>query len=698
MACVAETSAFSAYCRQQRKYKKLVRGATQSNPELEGISDGGIHSYSPERETPLPHLWVPSFIDLVGDTPMLNISRIFADQLKSRNVRVLAKLEMLNPALSIESRAVVSLLSQGLESGLLREGMTIIHSSSGSNFDSALAAMCARSRFNCVIVANLSERYNPSNWKLVHVYGGEVVLAEDVASEKQELLDEYGEDAFDFTKFQQSRPQTRVQDILDETFEQTNGLATHFVTEEHFPKGMKHLSRNGVKVFHSCLGGEEEEEKVSRESSIIHVAKEDAVAMCHELAKKEGICSGRISGSNMFAAMKLAASLENSVVVTTLPDIGVKHLEDIFSQTWLESKGLLPLPAVSSLIQFGKPSSSLSQNPMSPTTFKGFSIDEIIGDTPLVDLSHLLDDPTSGVRVLAKLEYFNPGFSIKDRIIRHIFGQAEKEGRLRPGMTVVAASSGNTGAATAMLCAAKGYKCVITTSPKCSKEKMDAIRAYGAKLLVSKAGAKEGSPDHYMMMAKSLAEENPDWFDVDQYDNLDNAAAHYHSLGPEIWRQTKGSVSHFVAAGSTGGTISGTSRFLKEKNSKVVSILADPVGSIFSNYFKTGKVGTAKKFLVEGVGKGSIPGCINFDLIDDICPVTDEQAFKMAWRLARSEGICPGGSAGLNLFAAITYANTLKEPATVVTVFPDSGAKYLSKVYSKAWLNTNQLKSVYLRE
>ena len=695
MAAQEETNAFASYCRQQRKYKKLIRGNQASNPELEStsLSTGEVQSYTPERETPLPNLWAPSFIELVGDTPVLNISRIFSKELAARNVRVLAKLEMLNPGLSIDSRAIVNLLSQALESGLLREGMTIIHASTSSNFDTALAAMCARSRFNCVVVADVAEKYNASNWRLVHVYGGEIVMAENVAQEKAALLEEYGAMAFDFALFLKTHPQTRIQDILDETLEQTDGLATHFVTEERFPKGVKHYSKHGVKVFHSVLTEEGEGEGGVTSSASICVRRRGAISMCHELAKKEGICSGLTSGQNMFAAMNLAASLEDAVVVTTLPDIGVKHLEDIFSTTWLEEQGMLPVPQVSSMIRFDAPSRRIAPVPSSP--FTGFSIDDIIGETPLIDLTHLLDNPTSGVRVLAKLEYFNPGFSIKDRIVRHIFRQAEKEGKLKPGMTVVAASSGNTGAATAMLCAAKGYKCVITTSPKCSKEKMDAIRAYGAQLLVSKKGAKEGTPEHYMNMAKRLAEENPDWFDVDQYDNLDNAAAHYHSLGPEIWRQTKGSISHFVAAGSTGGTISGTSKFLKEKNPEVQTILADPVGSIFSNYFKTGKIGTPQKFLVEGVGKGSIPGCINFDLIDDICPVTDEQAFSMAWRLARTEGICPGGSAGLNLHAAIAHANTLKGPSTVVTVFPDSGAKYLSKVYSKSWLCANKLKSVY---
>lgn len=294
-------------------------------------------------------------------------------------------------------------------------------------------------------------------------------------------------------------------------------------------------------------------------------------------------------------------------------------------------------------------------------------------------------------KVYAKCEFFNPGFSIKDRIVRGILDAAEAAGDLRPGMTVVAASSGNTGASTAMMCAMRGYPCIITTSTKCSVEKMNAIKAYGAQLLVSPPGVKEGDPMHYMEMARTLAREsNGEVFDVDQYDTQSNPKAHYDTLGPEIYSQTGGEVTHFVAAGSTGGTISGTGRYLKEaSNGQVRVVLADPAGSIFAEYFRSRTMTKPKKFLVEGVGKGSIPGAMNMDLVDEVIVVTDQVAFDTCAHLARHEGICAGGSSGLNVHAALKVAAASEEPAVVVTVMPDLGVKYLSKVYNPEWLKSN---------
>jgi cysteine synthase len=239
----------------------------------------------------------------------------------------------------------------------------------------------------------------------------------------------------------------------------------------------------------------------------------------------------------------------------------------------------------------------------------------------------------------------------------------------------------------------RGYRCIITTSPKCSQEKMDAIRAYGARLLVSPESAKEGEPAHYMEMARLLALRDPErYFDVDQYDSKFNAEGHYLTLGPEIWEQTAGTVTHFVAAGSTGGTVSGTGRFLKERNAGVRVVLADPVGSIFTDYFRNGAIpAKAGKYLVEGVGKGSIPGAMDFSLIDAVQPVSDQEAFDMCFRLCREEGLCAGGSAGLNLHAAMQVANTCEEDATIITVLPDLGIKYLSKIYNPVWLRDNGL-------
>lgn len=319
--------------------------------------------------------------------------------------------------------------------------------------------------------------------------------------------------------------------------------------------------------------------------------------------------------------------------------------------------------------------------------------EDMIGNTALVDITALANPKVPGTKVLGKCEFLNPGFSMKDRIVRNIMNKAEELGHLKPGGTVVAASSGNTGAAVAMLAAMRGYKAVITTSPKCSQEKMDAIKAYGAELKVSPSGVPESDPRSYMNMAKTLAKENG-WFDINQYDNLDNPEGHYLTLGPEIWKQTVGRVTHFVAGGSTGGTISGTGRFLKEKNPNIKCILADPYGSIFYDYWAEKKLISPQKFLVEGVGKGSIPKCMDFSVVDDVIQVTDEEAFKTCHQLAKNEGLMVGGSAGLNTFAALHLANTLDEPAVIVTVLCDLGVKYLTKVFSDDWLTSNKLDSV----
>eukprot|EP00466_Bigelowiella_natans_P001953 jgi/Bigna1/92778/estExt_fgenesh1_pm.C_680001 len=312
----------------------------------------------------------------------------------------------------------------------------------------------------------------------------------------------------------------------------------------------------------------------------------------------------------------------------------------------------------------------------------------LIGGTPLVDVTNLANPKVEGTRILAKCEFMNPGYSIKDRIVCHILEQAEKKGLLTPGMTIVAASSGNTGASTAMIASMKGYKSIIITSPKCSIEKQDAIRAYGAELIVTASGLKPDDPEHYMNMEHTLCERNPDtYFGINQYDNQLNPLAHYQTLGPEIWTQTDGTITHFVAAGSTGGTLSGTARYLKERSGGDVKvIMADPIGSVFYDYFKTGVLKKPGSFEVEGVGKENIPGAMDFGMIDDAIRVSDCEAFKMCHAMAKEEGILAGGSGGLNVFAASKLAEELDEPATIVTVLPDSGIKYLSKIYNEEWL------------
>eukprot|EP00040_Diaphanoeca_grandis_P010804 m.55338 g.55338 ORF g.55338 m.55338 type:complete len:410 (-) comp22058_c1_seq1:253-1482(-) len=310
---------------------------------------------------------------------------------------------------------------------------------------------------------------------------------------------------------------------------------------------------------------------------------------------------------------------------------------------------------------------------------------DMIGRTAMLDLTALANPKDPRTRVLGKAEYLNPGFSHKDRIIRNIITKAEKDGLLKPGYTVVAASSGNTGCSCAMVCAMRGYKCIIITSQKCSEEKMNSIRAFGATLLISKPN------EDYMQMETDLAIKNPLWFSVNQYANLDNPEAHFLTTGPEIYEQTCGEVTHFVMSGSTGGTISGVGKYLKSRNPDVKMVLADPVGSVFTNFFKTGELGVGSKFLVEGVGKETIPGCLAINVVDEVLPVTDKDAFYMCKRLARSEGIFVGGSAGLNVHAAVELANAAEGPVTVVTILCDNGIKYLSKVFNDDWLKANNV-------
>ena len=314
-----------------------------------------------------------------------------------------------------------------------------------------------------------------------------------------------------------------------------------------------------------------------------------------------------------------------------------------------------------------------------------------IGNTPLVELVKLV--PNNNVRILVKCEFMNPSGSIKDRIVAHIIQQAEQSGQLKPGGTIVENTSGNTGAAIAMLAAIKGYRAILTMPDKVSLEKQNALRAYGAEIIVTPTSAAPDSPKHYVNVAKRIAAETPNSFRIDQYDNPQNPAAHYLSTGPEIWQQSKGEVDIFIASGSTGGTVSGVGRFLKEKNPAIKVIMPDPVGSIYTEYFKTGKVlavGNCSYF-VEGVGEDHLAKAMDFSVLDDVIPFTDKDAFLTARRLAQEEGLLVGGSSGANVWAALKLAAQLKQAATIVTILPDSGIKYLSKIYSDDWMQTHKL-------
>lgn len=319
------------------------------------------------------------------------------------------------------------------------------------------------------------------------------------------------------------------------------------------------------------------------------------------------------------------------------------------------------------------------------------SILENIGHTPLVKLQKMV--PYPDVEIYVKLEYFNPGGSIKDRIVKHIIEDAERLGLLKPGGTIVENTSGNTGAAVAMIAAIKGYKAILTMPDKVSIEKQNALKAFGAEIVITPTSAAPDAPDHYVNTAKRIAAETPNSFRVNQYDNRKNPEAHYLTTGPEIWEQTQGKVTHFVASGSTGGTISGIGKFLKEQNPAIQIVMPDPIGSIYYDYFKTGeiKLDGSCSYRVEGVGEDHLAQAMNFDLVDEMYQFNDQDAFSTARRLAREEGIFGGGTGGANVWGAIKLAATIKGPATIVTVIPDSGVKYLSKFYNDEWMKEQNL-------
>jgi cystathionine beta-synthase len=314
---------------------------------------------------------------------------------------------------------------------------------------------------------------------------------------------------------------------------------------------------------------------------------------------------------------------------------------------------------------------------------------ETVGDTPLIRLNRV----TEGIdaTVLAKVEFFNPGGSVKDRIAVEIVEAAEREGRLKPGGTIVEATSGNTGAGLALVAALKGYKAIFTMPDKISIEKVRNLKALGADVIVTPTAVPPDSPESYYSVARKIVAETPNSILADQYFNPLNPEAHYRSTGPEIWEQTGGRIDCFVAGLGTGGTISGVGKFLKEKNPEIRVIGADPVGSILKQYFYRKEMTEAKPYKVEGVGEDIIPGTLLLEYIDEIIEATDKESFNMARRIAREEGIFIGGSCGLAAHVALRVARELPADKVVVVLFPDSGGKYLSTFYSDDWMQENRL-------
>ena len=313
----------------------------------------------------------------------------------------------------------------------------------------------------------------------------------------------------------------------------------------------------------------------------------------------------------------------------------------------------------------------------------------LIGNTPLVRLNRL----TKGIRatVLAKMESLNPGYSVKDRIGISMIESAERAGTLRPGGTIVEATSGNTGIGLALAAAVRGYKCTFVMTDKASVEKVRYLKALGADVVVCPATAKPGTPDHYVSTAQRIAKETPNSFYPNQYAHPANPEAHYRTTGPELWEATEGKITHFVAGIGTGGTISGTGRFLKEKNPQIRIIGADPYGSVFKTYKETGRLTEATPYLVEGIGQEVVPENAHLKYVDRIINITDRESFETSRQLGRLEGIFCGGSTGTTAAAALRVARDLDEGAVVVFVVCDTGEHYLTKHHSDEWLKEKRL-------
>jgi len=315
------------------------------------------------------------------------------------------------------------------------------------------------------------------------------------------------------------------------------------------------------------------------------------------------------------------------------------------------------------------------------------SIVETIGNTPLIKLNKV----TNGIKgtVLAKVEYFNPGNSMKDRMALKMVEDAEKDGRLKPGGTIIEGTSGNTGMGLALAAISKGYKCIFTLSDKQSQEKINILRAVGAEVIVCPTNVEPDDPRSYYSVARKLNAEIPNSFYPNQYDNLSNTEAHYETTGPEIWEQTEGKITYWAAGVGTGGSMCGTARYLKEQNPDIVSVGIDTYGSVFKKYKETGVFDEKEiyPYMTEGIGEDILPKNVDFDLIDHFVKVTDKDGAIMTRRLAREEGLFIGWSCGSAVFGALEFARQhMNENDLMVVILPDHGTRYLNKIYNDDWM------------
>ena len=314
---------------------------------------------------------------------------------------------------------------------------------------------------------------------------------------------------------------------------------------------------------------------------------------------------------------------------------------------------------------------------------------ETIGNTPLIKLNSITNDIEA--LVLAKVEYFNPGNSVKDRMAVKMVEDAEKDGRLKPGGTIVEGTSGNTGMGLALAAIVKGYKLICVTTDKQSKEKIDILKAVGAKVIICPTNVEPDDPKSYYSTAKRIGDETENSWYVNQYNNLSNREAHYLSTGPEIWEQTDGKITHFVVGVGTGGTISGVAKFLKEKNSNIKIWGIDTYGSVFKKYHETGVFDKNEvyPYITEGIGEDIIPENVDFDLIDHFEKVTDEDAARFTRKLAKEEGIFAGNSCGAAVKGVIQLKKHFSKDDVVVVLLHDSGSRYVGKIYNDEWMKSN---------